>query len=76
LEHPPEADPDSDHHRSKGYSLVPHTSMDQKYEDLRFLARQYDQRMGTLTTNKVFLINLLDETMPGIAGAGISLFST
>ena len=50
----------------KGYSLVPHTSMDQKYEDLRFLARQYDQRMGTLTTNKVFLINLLDETMPGI----------
>ncbi|MBO5568986.1 MAG: IS110 family transposase [Clostridia bacterium] len=50
----------------KGYSLVPHTSMDQKYEDLRFLARQYDQRMGTLTTNKAFLINLLDETMPGI----------
>ena len=50
----------------KGYSLVPHTSMDQKYEDLRFLAKQYDQRMGTLTTNKVFLINLLDETMPGI----------
>jgi len=50
----------------KGYSLVPHTSMDQKYEDLRFLARQYDQRMGTLTMNKVFLINLLDETMPGI----------
>lgn len=50
----------------KGYSLVPRTSMDQKYEDLRFLARQYDQRMGTLTTNKVHLINLLDETMPGI----------
>ena len=50
----------------KGYTLIPHTSMDQKYEDLRFLARQYDQRMGTLTTNKVFLINLLDETMPGI----------
>ena len=50
----------------KGYSLVPHTPMDQKYEDLRFLARQYEQRMGTLTVNKVFLINLLDETMPGI----------
>ena len=50
----------------KGYSLVPHTSTDQKYEDLRFLARQYEQRMETLTTNKVFLINLLDETMPGI----------
>ena len=50
----------------KGYSLVPHVPTDQKYEDLRFLARQYDQRMGTLTMNKVFLINLLDETMPGI----------
>lgn len=50
----------------KGYSLVPYTHMDQKYEDLRFLARQYDQRMGTLTANKTFLINLLDETMPGI----------
>ena len=50
----------------KGYSLVPYTSMNQKYEDLRFLSRQYSQRMGTLTTNKVFLINLLDETMPGI----------
>ena len=50
----------------KGYSLVPHTSMDRKYEVLRFLARQYEQRMGTLTVNKVFLINLLDETMPGI----------
>lgn len=50
----------------KGYTLVPHTSMDQKCEDLRFLARQYDQRMRTFTTNKVFLINLLDETIPGI----------
>lgn len=50
----------------KGYSLVPYTPMDQKYEDLRFLARQYDQRMGTLKANKTFLINLLDETMPGI----------
>ncbi len=50
----------------KGYSLVPYTSMEQKYEDLRFLSRQYNQRMGTLTENKVFLLNLLDETMPGI----------
>lgn len=33
---------------------------------LRFLARQYNQRMLTLKTNKVFLLNLLDETMPGI----------
>ena len=29
----------------KSYSLVPYTSMEQKYEDLRFLARQYNQRM-------------------------------
>lgn len=50
----------------KSYSLVPYTSMEQKYEDLRFLARQYNQRMLTLKTNKVFLLNLLDETMPGI----------
>ena len=45
---------------------VPYTSMEQKYEDLKFLARQYNQRMLTLKTNKVFLLNLLDETMPGI----------
>ena len=50
----------------KSYSLVPYTSMEQKYEDLKFLARQYNQRMLTLKTNKVFLLNLLDETMPGI----------
>ena len=39
----------------KSYSLVPYTSMEQKYEDLRFLARQYNQRMLTLKTNKVFV---------------------
>lgn len=39
----------------KSYSLVPYTSMEQKYEDLKFLARQYNQRMLTLKTNKVFL---------------------
>ena len=50
----------------KNYSLIPYASMDQKYEDLRFLSRQYQQRMSTLTTNKIFLINLLDETMPGV----------
>lgn len=43
----------------KSYSLVPYTSMEQKYEDLRFLARQYNQRMLTLKTNKVFLLNHL-----------------
>ena len=50
----------------KSYQLVPYSSMEQKYEDLRLLARQYSQRISTLTTNKVQLLNLLDETMPGI----------
>ena len=50
----------------KSYLLVPCTNTDQKYEDLRFLSRQYSQRISCLTTNKVQLLNLLDETMPGI----------
>ena len=50
----------------KSYQLIPYSSMEQKYEDLRLLARQYSQRISTLTTNKVQLLNLLDETMPGI----------
>lgn len=50
----------------KSYLLVPCTNTDQKYEDLRFLSRQYNQRISCLTTNKVQLLNLLDETMPGI----------
>ena len=50
----------------KSYSLIPYTPQDQKYEDLRFLSRQYGQRISTLTTAKVQLLSLLDETMPGI----------
>ena len=50
----------------KRYKLVPHSSVDQKYEDLKFLSRQYDQRISALTVSKVQLLNLLDETMPGI----------
>ena len=50
----------------KSYSLVPYTPADQKYEDLRFLSRQYSQRISTLTVAKVQLLSLLDETMPGI----------
>lgn len=50
----------------KSASLVPYNAMDQKYEDLRFLSRQYGQRISTLTVCKVQLLNLLDETMPGI----------
>ena len=50
----------------KSYSLIPYTPSDQKYEDLRFLSRQYSQRLSTLTVNKVQLLALLDQTMPGI----------
>ena len=50
----------------KSYSLIPYTPSDQKYEDLRFLSRQYSQRISTLTVNKVQLLALLDQTMPGI----------
>ena len=50
----------------KSYSLVPITPADQKFDDLRFLSRQYNQRISVLTVNKTHLINLLDETMPGI----------
>ena len=50
----------------KSYQLTPHSPMDEKYENLRILSRQYRERMCALTQNKVHLINLLDETMPGI----------
>ena len=50
----------------KHYKLVPYSSFDQKYDDLKFLSRQYSQRISTLTVSKVQLLNLLDETMPGI----------
>lgn len=50
----------------KSYKLVPYSSMEQKYEDLKFLSRQYQQRISFVSTLKVQLINLLDQTMPGI----------
>lgn len=50
----------------KSYLLTPHSSTEQKYSDLKLLARQYNQRVETLITNKVHLVNHLDETMPGI----------
>ena len=50
----------------KSYSLIPYTPSDQKYEDLRFLSRQYSQRISILMVNKVQLLALLDQTMPGI----------
>ena len=50
----------------KSYKLVPYSFMEQKYEDLKFLSRQYDQRIAFVAKIKVQLINLLDQTMPGI----------
>ena len=50
----------------KSYSLDPYSPMDQKYEDLRFLSSQYRQRISMVTKSKIQLINLLDESMPGI----------
>ena len=50
----------------KAYKLVPYSSMEQKYEDLKFLSRQYRQRIDYVTKLKVQLIDLLDQTMPGI----------
>lgn len=50
----------------KAYKLVPYTSLEQKYEDLKFLSRQYNQRISSVSYTKVQLINLLDQTMPGI----------
>jgi len=42
--------------------------MDQKYEDLKFLSSQYSQRISLVVKTKIQLINLLDESMPGITG--------
>ncbi len=50
----------------KSYKLVPYSSMEQKYEDLKFLSRQYNQRISYVAKLKVQLISLLDQTMPGI----------
>ena len=50
----------------KSYKLVPYSSMEQKYEDLKFLSRQYSQRITYVAKLKVQLIALLDQTMPGI----------
>ena len=47
-------------------ALVPYSPLDQKYEDLRFLSSQYSHRISMVTKSKIQLINLLDESMPGI----------
>ena len=50
----------------KSYQLSPFSSQEQKYADLKFLSRQYNQRISTKVKNKIYLGNILDETMPGI----------
>lgn len=50
----------------KSYMLTPYTFLEQKYEDLKFLSRQYQQRISFVTRSKIQLISLLDQTMPGI----------
>ena len=50
----------------KSYKLVPYSPMEQKYEDLKFLSRQYEQRISYVSKLKVQLLDLLDQTMPGV----------
>lgn len=50
----------------KSYVLKPYTKTDQKYDDLKFLSRQYNQIVSMKTKARVQLGNLLDEIMPGI----------
>lgn len=50
----------------KRYSLAKYEGEDEKYRDLRFLSRQYNQTVSMRVNAKVQLNNLLDEIMPGI----------
>ena len=50
----------------KSYQLEPYTAVNQKYDDLRFLSRQYNQIITMKIKSRVQLSNLLDEVMPGI----------
>ena len=50
----------------KSYALTPYSIVDQRYADLKFLSRQYNQRIATKVKCNVYLLNLLDEVMPGI----------
>ncbi|MCT8975963.1 IS110 family transposase [Clostridium sp. CX1] len=50
----------------KRHSLTRYEGNDEKYRDLRFLSRQYNQTVSIRVNAKVQLNNLLDEIMPGI----------
>lgn len=50
----------------KSYQLKPFSPADQKYDDLKFLSRQYNQCISMKVKARVQTANLLDEIMPGI----------
>lgn len=50
----------------KSHLLQPYAETEEKYRELRFLSRQYSQRIAALCVAKEQLLCLLDETMPGI----------
>jgi transposase len=50
----------------KSYQLKPYSPADQKYDDLKFLSRQYNQCVSMKVKARVQTANLLDEIMPGI----------
>ncbi|PWJ50147.1 IS110 family transposase [Faecalicatena contorta] len=50
----------------KHYSIVPYNITDQKYDDLKYLSRQYGQCVSMRVKARVQLYNLLDNIMPGI----------
>ena len=53
---------------AKHINAKEYSAMDQKYEDLRFLSRQYGQRISDVSRLKTQLLDHLDQTMPGITG--------
>jgi len=50
----------------KWHKLTPHSPLDEQYEELRFLSRQYNQTISMRVKGKVWLSQLLDQIMPGI----------
>jgi len=50
----------------KCFTMKRYEAVDMKYDELRFLSRQYNQMISMKVKSKVQLSNLLDEIMPGI----------
>lgn len=50
----------------KNFSLKKYEDEDEKYSDLKFLSRQYNQTVSIRVKAKIQFNNLLDEIMPGI----------